>query len=117
MSRFERGRPVSTRESLVTIDAGLAIGTHAFQLIVVNDGETPSKPVKVVVVIERSSDLSRPGPIEPRPILSLTDRESTSPAPRVPGKKKAKGKAKKKTTKKTTKKTKKKTKGTTKRSR
>jgi hypothetical protein len=39
MTTFVKGRTVETAEPVVVVDAGLSVGTHRFQLVVVsNDG-------------------------------------------------------------------------------
>ncbi|MBN8442664.1 MAG: hypothetical protein J0M28_13355 [Thauera sp.] len=62
MVAFVRGRPITTDEPTVTVDAGLALGVHRFQLVVVTaDGRRSAADV-VDLTVER---LTIPGPLDP----------------------------------------------------
>lgn len=53
MTRFAVGRPVETREPVVTVDAGLKAGAHRFQLVVTTtDGRESPPDVVTVKVVE-----------------------------------------------------------------
>jgi hypothetical protein len=61
MTTFVRGRTLRTSDATVVVDAGLAIGTHRFQLeVVTNDGRR-SVPDVVDVAIAREPV----GPVRP----------------------------------------------------
>ncbi len=53
MTAFVRGRPVRTAEPRVVVDAGLEVGTHRFQLVVVTSDGRQSPPDVVDVVVSR----------------------------------------------------------------
>lgn len=54
MARFPVGRPVETRESVVTVDAGLDPGEHRFQLVVATADGRVSRPDLVTVIVSRT---------------------------------------------------------------
>jgi hypothetical protein len=51
MARFPIGRPVETREPVVTVDAGLEAGVHRFQLVVATTDGRLSRPDVVAVTV------------------------------------------------------------------
>jgi hypothetical protein len=51
MARFAVGRPVTTSEPVVTVDAGLKAGAHRFQLVVTTADGRESKPDVVTVTV------------------------------------------------------------------
>ena len=53
MTTFVKGRTVRTAEAVVTVDAGLELGTHRFQLVVVRSDGRQSAPDVVDVVVSR----------------------------------------------------------------
>lgn len=61
MTAFVRGRPVKTAEPRVVVDAGLEVGTHRFQLVVLTSDGRQSPPDVVDVVVSRASV----GPLRP----------------------------------------------------
>ena len=72
MTTFVKGRTVRTAEAVVTVDAGLELGTHRFQLVVVrSDGRQSTPDVVEVVVFRRLAidplqpPISRPPVIDP----------------------------------------------------
>ena len=72
MTTFVKGRTVRTAEAVVTVDAGLALGTHRFQLVVVCSDGRQSAPDVVDVVGSRrlvidplQPPISRPPVIDP----------------------------------------------------
>ena len=67
MTTFVRGRTVKTAEAVVTVDAGLAIGTHRFQLAVVTRDGRQSTPDVVDVVVSRVLVVDPPRPPVTRP--------------------------------------------------
>lgn len=50
---LQPNRPYETREPIITIDAGLAVGEYRIQLVVVNEAGQQSAPVVFVVTITR----------------------------------------------------------------
>jgi hypothetical protein len=53
MTTFVKGRTVETAEPVVVVDAGLSVGTHRFQLVVVSNDGRRSAPEAVDVVVSR----------------------------------------------------------------
>lgn len=53
MATFTIGRPVTTREPTITVDAGLPVGSHRFQLEVVDTAGNRSRPDVAVVAVQR----------------------------------------------------------------
>ncbi|WP_291994992.1 hypothetical protein [Candidatus Accumulibacter sp. ACC003] len=53
MTTFVKGRTLKTAAATVQVDAGLAVGTHRFQLLVVNGDGRQSAPAVVDVVVTR----------------------------------------------------------------
>ncbi len=77
MTTFVRGRTVETKAAVVEVDAGLAVGTHRFQLVVVSDDGRRSAPQAVDVVVSRQLA------IDPRPRPPLTRPPLTEVTPIV----------------------------------
>lgn len=80
MVTFVRGRTITTAEPTITVDAGLTVGTHRFQLQVVTaDGRRSAADV-VDVSVQR---LVVPTPIEPvlRPTVISPAATTTTTAP------------------------------------
>ena len=53
MATFTVGKPITTKEPTVTVDAGLPVGLHRFQLVVVDDAGNRSEPDVAVVSVQR----------------------------------------------------------------
>ncbi|HRL78461.1 MAG TPA: hypothetical protein PLC86_22625 [Candidatus Accumulibacter phosphatis] len=53
MTTFVRGRTLRTSDATVVVDAGLAIGTHRFQLVAVTADGRQSVPDVVDIVVAR----------------------------------------------------------------
>lgn len=70
MTTFVPKQPVSTRESVVTVDAGLPAGVHRFQLVVVDAAGLKSAPVTVDVRIQRLV-IGEPVIVDPRPPIRV----------------------------------------------
>ena len=51
---LEPNKPFESSKPTIVIDAGLPVGDHRFQLVVVNDRGQRSQPVEVIVTIEFS---------------------------------------------------------------
>jgi len=63
MTTFVRGRTLRTSAATVVVDAGLAVGTHRFQLEVLTSDGRRSPPDVVDIVIARVPV----GPLRPQP--------------------------------------------------
>jgi hypothetical protein len=67
--KFTPNQPFETEKPTVTVDAGLPIGSHRFQLVVVGASGSKSTAVEVTVTVAR---IIVGGPIPPvitRPII------------------------------------------------
>ncbi len=53
MADFTRQRQFRTREAVLPVDKGLAVGTHTFELVVTDDGGNQSKAAQVRVEVFR----------------------------------------------------------------
>lgn len=51
MAVFVPGRPITTREPVISVDAGMTIGSHRFELVVVDSAGLRSRPDEAVVRI------------------------------------------------------------------
>jgi hypothetical protein len=74
MAKFVVGRPLTTRESSVVVDAGLPVGIHRFQLVVIGAGGA-SKPDQILVQVQATRLIPdiRTSPVTPlRPLQPLT---------------------------------------------
>lgn len=71
MTTFTVGKPVTTAVAEVTVDAGLPLGSHRFQLVVVDADGNSSKAAEVVVQVDRV-------------IAAPTDPTPTRPTPSNP---------------------------------
>lgn len=69
MATFVPGRPITTDQPFIDVDAGLSAGTHRFQLVVVDaQGNRSAPDVQTVTVVR----LTIPTPIEPiGPIIPI----------------------------------------------
>jgi hypothetical protein len=82
MTAFVRGRPVKTAEPGVVVDAGLGVGTHRFQLVVVTRDGRQSPPDLVDVVVTRAVV----GPVRPsvtEPVSPVRPTLTAVVSPRV----------------------------------
>jgi hypothetical protein len=89
MAKFVVGRPLTTRESSVVVDAGLPVGIHRFQLIVIGANGVASKPDQVLVQVQATRLIPgiRTPPVIPLPPLPLPPITPLSPrTPRRKGK-------------------------------
>ena len=67
MTKFAVGRAQTTRESAIVVDAGLSVGLHRFQLVVVNAAGKKSSPDQVLMRVQAmplAPDI-RPNPVSP----------------------------------------------------
>lgn len=65
MATFVPGRPITTDQPLIDVDAGLSVGTHRFQLVVVDTQGNRSAPDVQTVTITRLPITPPIGPIGP----------------------------------------------------
>jgi D-ribose pyranose/furanose isomerase RbsD len=65
VAKFQPGQTVKTTEAVVTVDAGLPVGTHRFQLQVVTDTGQRSVADVVQVSVVRTLVREPLRPIEP----------------------------------------------------
>ena len=81
MATFVPGRPITTEQPFIDVDAGLSVGTHRFQLVVVDAQGNRSAPDVQTVIISRLP-VTPPivGPIGPViPIDPVTPIRPVSP--------------------------------------
>ena len=81
MATFVPGRPITTEQPFIDVDAGLSVGTHRFQLVVVDAQGNRSVPDVQMVIISRLP-VTPPivGPIGPViPIDPVTPIRPVSP--------------------------------------
>ena len=78
MARFAVGQAISGVEPAIAVDAGLPVGGHRFQLVVVDSAGRRSAPVEAVVTVIRVLT-----PIPDRPEIILTG--TTTPVVLRPG--------------------------------
>ncbi len=79
MTAFAPGQPVIMPVPTVTVDGGLPVGDHVFQLLVIDDQGTQSQPTRVVVKIVPPVLTGPGGPgtvgtpvVPPTPVLQPT---------------------------------------------
>lgn len=53
MATFTIGKPITTREPTIAVDAGLSVGAHRFQLEVVDAAGNRSQPQVAAVTVQR----------------------------------------------------------------
>ncbi len=53
MASFVINRPIVTRQPFVTVDAGLKVGEHRFQLVVEDGSGNRSRPATATVIVQR----------------------------------------------------------------
>lgn len=86
MAKFVVGRPLTTREPVIEVDAGLPPGVHRFELVIVGASGLKSPPDQVLVQVRATTvgPVIRPTPLQPQPqpLTPLTPR-----APRTPRRK------------------------------
>lgn len=63
---FKLNVPVTTRENFVDVQNDLAVGTHHFELVVVDEAGNRSKPAAAAIVVNRQIIITHvPGPLPP----------------------------------------------------
>lgn len=67
MARFAVGQSITTTTPTIVVDAGLAIGSHRFQLVVVDSAGLRSVADVGVVAVQRSIVA---GPVNPTPVVT-----------------------------------------------
>ena len=84
MTRLAVGQPLTTREPRIEIDAGLAAGTHRFQLEVFGDSGLRSGP-DVASVVVQPTVIGRPPLPQPLPLpLPLPNPGGPTTGPPIP---------------------------------
>ena len=86
MASFTVGKPIVTPTPAIAVDAGLPVGSHRFQLVVVDSSGNRSQPAVAVVTI-RKPGITLPGGgvvVQPGPILPGPGPVE-QPTPTVPG--------------------------------
>ncbi len=78
MARFAVGQAIPGVEPVIVVDAGLPVGGHRFQLVVVDSAGRRSAPVEALVTVSRVLT-----PIPDRPEIILTG--TTTPVVLRPG--------------------------------
>lgn len=68
MARFAVGESITTREPAIEVDAGLAIGSHRFSLVVVDANGRRSVPDVVTVRVQRLDVPPIDRPPDPSPV-------------------------------------------------
>jgi hypothetical protein len=58
--KFTPNKPIETKDSTITVDRGLSVGSHRFRLVVENDRGQRSRPAEVVVKVEANVRIRRP---------------------------------------------------------
>jgi len=96
MAKFVPGQPITTEQPFIDVDAGLSVGTHRFQLVVVDaEGNRSAPDIQTVTVARIPITPPIVGPVSPvapiGPIISVTPvtptpirpigRMTPSPAP------------------------------------
>lgn len=82
MAAFVPGRPITTDQPFIDVDAGLSVGTHRFQLVVVDAEGNRSAPDVRTVTITRLPITPPIGPIGPLdPVLPVRPGGPIDPAP------------------------------------
>ncbi|MDH5666843.1 MAG: hypothetical protein OEY86_02380 [Nitrospira sp.] len=77
MAKFVPGRPITTEQPFIDVDAGLSVGTHRFQLVVVDTQGNRSAPdIQVVTVVRRiipppTDPIVPVVPVSPTPITPI----------------------------------------------
>ena len=73
MASFRPGQTITTRTPRVTVDAGLPVGVHRFQLVVLTDTGQRSAADVVQVSVTRTQVVEPLRPVEPvSPVLVPT---------------------------------------------
>ncbi len=69
MVDFTRRRKFVTRGPALTVDAGLAPGSHLFELVVMDQAGNRSQPARIKVTVVRNRFTYLPGAVVTRPPL------------------------------------------------
>ena len=68
MTALAPGKTVSSKSPTITVDAGLAAGTHVIQLVVVDNSGNASDPARLTVMV-RARRVTGPGTTGVTPVL------------------------------------------------
>ncbi len=85
MARFAIGQSLTTTTPTIVVDAGLPVGQHRFQLIVIDAQGNRSVPATALVAVRQI--VIDPGPVGPGPVGPLPgpiDPAGPSPGPVIP---------------------------------
>ena len=87
MVQFAPNQTIETAEPTITVDAGLPLGQHRFQLVVVDAAGNRSRPAVVVVDIQRAVPIAPTPdrvviPVSPIDPVAVTPTPTLSPSPR-----------------------------------
>jgi hypothetical protein len=83
MASFVIGRPITTAESTVVVDAGLRPGPHRFRLEVVDDSGLVSRPDEAVVQVQLPVVVTPAPTLVAAPVFTtVTPLLTPAPAPR-----------------------------------
>lgn len=63
--QFAPNQPFDSPQAAVVVDAGLPVGVHRFQLVVVGRSGRRSSPVEVIVSVVRRLPIPGPSPFPP----------------------------------------------------
>jgi hypothetical protein len=88
MAKFVVGRPQTTREPAIVVDAGLPAGVHRFQLVVINAAGVKSAPDQVLVQVQTTPVVPD---IRPTPVSPVTPVQPVTPSPLRPRSPRRKG--------------------------
>lgn len=83
MAKFAPGQPITTEQSFIDVDAGLPVGTHRFQLVVVDaEGNRSAPDIQTVTVARIPVTPPIVGPVNPvTPISPVTPITPVTPTP------------------------------------
>jgi hypothetical protein len=80
MTRFAINQTVATKVPVVVVDAGLAVGTHRFRLVVSDDSGLVSQPAEVLVQVSRGTvPVARPPGRSAAPTIPLPAQSPKGP--------------------------------------
>ncbi len=69
MAQFAVGKPIATDAASIAVDAGLAVGSHRFSLVVLDSAGLRSRVAdEVVVLVQRLVVPDRPIPVPVTPV-------------------------------------------------
>jgi len=69
MASFSVGKPITTTTPTIVVDPGLPVGSHSFQLEVIDSAGNRSRPDLAVVTVQREV-ITFPPLVDTRPIIT-----------------------------------------------